>query len=176
MRLLLQFDGELGNKFCLAVSRFCEKQQQALELISEKRKRDSKFESVLASCEKNNLCRRLPLQGLIPQEMQRTTKYKLLVERLIDIQESLMRVNPELSAVELDNLKVAFNKIKGILHTANEAAAAAYNQYRLDDIKNHLDVPSDIRVCQTNIFKHCNCTGSYKMFYKQFLIFVFSDL
>ncbi|XP_065161980.1 rho guanine nucleotide exchange factor 11 isoform X3 [Atheta coriaria] len=141
------FDGELGNKFCLAVSRFCEKQQQALELISEKRKRDSKFESVLASCEKNNLCRRLPLQGLIPQEMQRTTKYKLLVERLIDIQESLMRVNPELSAVELDNLKVAFNKIKGILHTANEAAAAAYNQYRLDDIKNHLDVPSDIRTC-----------------------------
>lgn len=68
---LFQFDGPMGDSFQLSAALFCERQQLALEFIKEKRKKDSRFENFLSECEKNNLCRRLPLQGILPTEMQR---------------------------------------------------------------------------------------------------------
>lgn len=69
--LVNMFDGPMGDSFQLSAALFCERQQLALELIKEKRKKDSRFENFLSECEKNNLCRRLPLQGILPTEMQR---------------------------------------------------------------------------------------------------------
>lgn len=71
MLLFLQFDGAVGEIFQNAAATFCERQQLALEFIKEKRKKDSRFETILSDCEKSNLCRRLPLQGIIPTQMQR---------------------------------------------------------------------------------------------------------
>lgn len=61
-----------GEIFQNAAATFCERQQLALEFIKEKRKKDSRFETILCDCEKSNLCRRLPLQGIIPTQMQRS--------------------------------------------------------------------------------------------------------
>lgn len=55
--LLRMFEGERGDRLKTEAARFCEKQKYALELIKEKRKKDTKLENVLAECEKKRHCR-----------------------------------------------------------------------------------------------------------------------
>lgn len=110
----------------------------ALEFIKERRKKDSRFESVLKDCETNKDCRRLPLQGIMPTEMQRLSKYPLLMERLIDHVKGLSKSSPEM-VDELSKLKQAHIRSKEILNHVNEAAKEAYNKARLEDIQRHLD-------------------------------------
>lgn len=75
--------GPQGERLQKAAATFCERQQLALEFIKKRRERDNKFDSLLAECEKKRSCRRLQLQGIVPYEMHRLTRYPLLLERLI---------------------------------------------------------------------------------------------
>ncbi|XP_063911076.1 rho guanine nucleotide exchange factor 11 isoform X3 [Zophobas morio] len=129
------FGGVTGESLQKAAATFCERQQLALEFIKEKRKRDAKFEALLVECEKKRQCRRLPLQGIIPTEMQRLSKYPLLLERLIS---SIEGDTPH-AQEELAKLKRAHNLSKEILNYVNEAAKVAFNKARLEDIQRHLD-------------------------------------
>lgn len=135
--LVKMFGGSVGETLKKAAAVFCERQQQALEFIKERRKRDSKFDGVLVECEKKRQCRRLPLQGIVPTEMQRLSKYPLLLERLIS---SVEANTPSTHAQEeLGKLKRAHHLSKDILNHVNEAAKVAFNKSRLDDIQRHLD-------------------------------------
>lgn len=137
--LLLMFGGSKGENFQKAAATFCERQQLALEFIKEKRKKDSKFGNILNEYEKNPNCRRLPLQGLIPSEMQRLSKYPLLLERLIDIMEKNIGTQPEYSQSEQQNLQQALERSKEILNHVNEAAKQAWGKARLEEIQKHMD-------------------------------------
>lgn len=55
--LLEIFDGVRGEQFKKAAATFCERQQLALEFITKRRERDSKFDAVLIECEKKRQCR-----------------------------------------------------------------------------------------------------------------------
>lgn len=51
------FDDKQGEALKKAAATFCERQQLALEFIKKRRERDSKFDSILAECEKKRQCR-----------------------------------------------------------------------------------------------------------------------
>ncbi|KAJ3629669.1 hypothetical protein MTP99_014047 [Tenebrio molitor] len=135
--LVNMFGGSSGESLQKAAAVFCERQQLALEFIKERRKRDSKFDAVLVECEKRRQCRRLPLQGIVPTEMQRLSKYPLLLERLISSVEA--NTTTPHAQEELIKLRRAHNFSKEILNYVNEAAKVAFNKARLEDIQRHLD-------------------------------------
>ncbi|XP_074038354.1 rho guanine nucleotide exchange factor 2 isoform X3 [Leptinotarsa decemlineata] len=126
-----------GESLKKAAATFCERQQLALEFIKKRRERDSKFDAVLIECEKKRQCRRLQLQGILPTEMQRLSKYPLLLERLMHSIESLDSEHSQQE--ELSRLKRAHHMSKEILNYVNEAAKVAHNKHRLEEIQKHLD-------------------------------------
>ncbi|XP_049818465.1 rho guanine nucleotide exchange factor 12 isoform X2 [Aethina tumida] len=136
--LLRMFEGERGDRLKTEAARFCEKQKYALELIKEKRKKDTKLENVLAECEKKRHCRRLQLQGILPIEMQRLSKYPLLLMRLI---ENTDKARTE----ELANLEKALRLCKEVANHVDEAVKLATNRQRLEEIQRHLDISNITR-------------------------------
>lgn len=168
--LVNMFGGSSGESLQKAAAVFCERQQLALEFIKERRKRDSKFDAVLVECEKRRQCRRLPLQGIVPTEMQRLSKYPLLLERLISSVEA-NTTSPH-AQEELIKLRRAHNFSKEILNYVNEAAKVAFNKARLEDIQRHLDTTNFERSDHpiTQEFKVSN------RFYRCFSVFNFNYL
>ncbi|XP_030755908.1 rho guanine nucleotide exchange factor 12 isoform X2 [Sitophilus oryzae] len=137
--LLATFTGNQGEALQKASATFCERQQLALEFIKRRRERDSKFDAVLTECEKSRQCRRLQLQGIIPVEMQRLTRYSLLLERLVKSVEAAEKVCSDYQD-ELVKLKQVHQRSKEVLSHVNDAAKLALNKHRLDEIQRHLDV------------------------------------
>uniref|UniRef100_A0A8C9WQ38 Rho guanine nucleotide exchange factor 12 n=1 Tax=Scleropages formosus TaxID=113540 RepID=A0A8C9WQ38_SCLFO len=80
--LLSWFSGDEEEKIKRAVGTFCSNQPFALELIKTRQKKDQRFTSFILEAESNRLCRRLQLKDIIPVEMQRLTKYPLLLESI----------------------------------------------------------------------------------------------
>jgi hypothetical protein len=70
--LVFQFDGPAGENFQRAAATFCARQQIALELLKERRRKDAKLSSFLTEAEGNSMCRRLQLKDIIPTAMQRS--------------------------------------------------------------------------------------------------------
>ncbi|KAJ8867691.1 hypothetical protein PR048_031494 [Dryococelus australis] len=68
--LLTMFDGPEGEEFQEAAATFCARQQIALELLKERRRKDAKLNNFLTEVEGNPLCRRLQLKDIIPTGMQ----------------------------------------------------------------------------------------------------------
>lgn len=85
--------------------------------------------------------RRLPFQGILPVEMQRLSKYPLLLERLIGSIESNKEID-ERQQEEILKLKRAHHQCKEILNFVDEAAKVALNKHRLEEIQKHLDTSS----------------------------------
>uniref|UniRef100_A0A665U8X0 Rho guanine nucleotide exchange factor (GEF) 12b n=1 Tax=Echeneis naucrates TaxID=173247 RepID=A0A665U8X0_ECHNA len=81
--LLAWFSGKEEEKIKRAVGTFCCNQPSALELIKTKKKKDQRFNLFMQEAESNRLCRRLQLKDIIPVEMQRLTKYPLLLDNIV---------------------------------------------------------------------------------------------
>ncbi|ERL88867.1 hypothetical protein D910_06249 [Dendroctonus ponderosae] len=135
----IPFGGPQGEQLQKAAASFCERQQLALELIKKRRERDNKFDSLLCECEKKRQCRRLELQSIVPYEMQRITRYPLLLERLVESVEAAEKTCSEYKD-ELVKLREAHLHSKAILGFVDEAAKLAHNRHRLEEIQRHLDV------------------------------------
>ncbi|KAI1893774.1 hypothetical protein AGOR_G00127130 [Albula goreensis] len=80
--LLSWFGGSEEEKIKRAVGTFCSNQPFALEFIKSRQKKDSRFTAFMQEAESNRVCRRLQLKDMIPVEMQRLTKYPLLLENI----------------------------------------------------------------------------------------------
>ncbi|XP_066148059.1 rho guanine nucleotide exchange factor 12 isoform X2 [Euwallacea fornicatus] len=161
--LLSIFTGPQGELLQKAAATFCERQQMALEFIKKRRERDNKFDSLLSDCEKKRECRRLQLQGIVPYEMQRLTRYALLLERLIESVEAAEKTCSDYKD-ELVKLRQAHHCSKEILGFVNEATKLAHNKHRLEEIQRHLDVSnfrsSDLQI--VNDFRNIDLTR-YKL-------------
>lgn len=108
----VQFDGAAGEEFEQQASQLCRQQSRALELIKSKQRKEPRFAHVvqvrtyvracvcvsagdggrralldrvrpLQECEASRRCRRLQLRDLLVSEMQRLTKYPLLLDNVI---------------------------------------------------------------------------------------------
>nr|CAD7409258.1 unnamed protein product [Timema poppensis] len=126
-----QFDGPAGEEFQRAAATFCARQQIALELLKERRRKDAKLNNFLTDAEGNPLCRRLQLKDIIPTGMQRLTKYPLLFENLAK--------HTEEGTEELSGVQRALERSKEILNHVNQAKREAEDHQRLSDIMRRLD-------------------------------------
>uniref|UniRef100_A0A1A8FC88 Rho guanine nucleotide exchange factor (GEF) 1b n=1 Tax=Nothobranchius korthausae TaxID=1143690 RepID=A0A1A8FC88_9TELE len=80
--LLSRFDGPEGEWFQKLTARFCSRQTWALDQLKSKQKKDPSFNAFIQEAESKPQCRRLQLKDIIPTEMQRLTKYPLLLENI----------------------------------------------------------------------------------------------
>nr|XP_020455795.1 rho guanine nucleotide exchange factor 12 isoform X2 [Monopterus albus] len=130
--LLSWFSSE-EEKIKQAVGTFCSNQPFALEIIKTKQKKDSRFTSFIQEAESNRQCRRLQLKDIIPVEMQRLTKYPLLLDNIVKYTDN---------AVEKDKVKQAADCCRKILNHVNQAVKESENKQRLEDYQRRLDLSS----------------------------------
>ncbi|XP_068186712.1 rho guanine nucleotide exchange factor 12 isoform X2 [Antennarius striatus] len=131
--LLGWFSGEEEEKITAAVGTFCSNQPSALELIKSRKKKDQKFHLFMQEAESNRLCRRLQLKDIIPMEMQRVTKYPLLLENIAKYTED---------GEEKEKVKKAAECCKQILNHVNQAVREAENKQKLEEYQRRLDISS----------------------------------
>ncbi|XP_054481735.1 rho guanine nucleotide exchange factor 12-like isoform X2 [Anoplopoma fimbria] len=131
--LLAWFSGEEEEKIRRAVGTFCSNQPSALELIKSRKKKDQRFTLFMQEAESNRRCRRLQLKDIIPVEMQRVTKYPLLLDNIAKYTGD---------ADERLKVKKAADCCKKILNHVNQAVKEAENKQRLEDYQRRLDLSS----------------------------------
>ncbi|XP_041425463.1 rho guanine nucleotide exchange factor 1 isoform X1 [Xenopus laevis] len=136
--LLNRFDGTEGNWFQKISSRFCSRQPFALEQLKVKQKRDPRFTQFIQEAESSPHCRRLQLKDIIPFEMQRLTKYPLLLQNIANLTEE---------EEEKQKVQRAAECCRQILNHVNQEVREMENKMKLADYQRRLDV-SNLR--QTN--------------------------
>ncbi|KAG8147048.1 hypothetical protein E2320_014109 [Naja naja] len=106
----------------------------ALELIRTKKRKETRFQLFMQDAESHPQCRRLQLKDLIISEMQRLTKYPLLLDSLIKHSSG--------QAAEHRKLCRARDQCREALRYVNEAVKQAENQQRLESYQKRLDASS----------------------------------
>uniref|UniRef100_A0A8C8VHS2 Rho guanine nucleotide exchange factor 12 n=1 Tax=Pelusios castaneus TaxID=367368 RepID=A0A8C8VHS2_9SAUR len=129
--LLAWFSGAGEENLKTATATFCSNQPFALEMIKSRQKKDSRFQTFVQDAESNPLCRRLQLKDIIPTEMQRLTKYPLLLDNIAKYSEW-----PE----EKEKVKKAAEHCRQILNYVNQAVKESENKQRLEDYQRRLDL------------------------------------
>uniref|UniRef100_A0A3Q1ANI5 Rho guanine nucleotide exchange factor (GEF) 12a n=1 Tax=Amphiprion ocellaris TaxID=80972 RepID=A0A3Q1ANI5_AMPOC len=131
--LLAWFSGEEEEKIIRAVGTFCSNQPSALELIKTRKKKDQRFNLFMQEAESNRLCRRLQLKDIIPAEIQRMTKYPLLLDNIAKYTDD---------GEEREKVKKTAECCKKILNHVNQAVKEAENKQRLEEYQRRLDLSS----------------------------------
>ncbi|KAM3657169.1 rho guanine nucleotide exchange factor 11 [Ammospiza maritima maritima] len=129
--MLARFEGAAKEEFQRVAAAFCSSQSIALELIRTKQRKESRFQLFMQEAESNPQCRRLQLKDLLIAEMQRLTKYPLLLENVI-------KCTPGGSA-EQQKLLRARDHSRDVLRAVNEAVRRAENRQRLQEHQRRLD-------------------------------------
>ncbi|NXC50537.1 ARHGB factor, partial [Penelope pileata] len=132
--MLSRFDGLAKEEFQQVTADFCSYQSIALELIKTKQRKETRFQIFMQEAESNPQCRRLQLKDLIISEMQRLTKYPLLLENILK--------HTEAGTLEHDKLCRARDHCRDILKYVNEAVKQAENRHRLEGYQKRLDATS----------------------------------
>ncbi|XP_037226758.1 rho guanine nucleotide exchange factor 11 isoform X6 [Falco rusticolus] len=132
--MLSRFDGLAKEEIQQVAADFCSYQSIALELIKTKQRKESRFQIFMQEAESNPQCRRLQLKDLIISEMQRLTKYPLLLENIIK--------HTEAGTSEHEKLCRARDQCRDILKYVNEAVKRAENRHRLEGYQKRLDATS----------------------------------
>ncbi|XP_055473340.1 rho guanine nucleotide exchange factor 1 [Psammomys obesus] len=129
--LLARFDGAEGSWFQKISSRFCSRQSFALEQLKAKQRKEPRFCAFVQEAESRPRCRRLQLKDMIPTEMQRLTKYPLLLQSIAQ--------NTEEPA-EREKVELAAECCREILHHVNQAVREMEDLLRLKDYQRRLDL------------------------------------
>ncbi|KAI1886277.1 hypothetical protein AGOR_G00212350 [Albula goreensis] len=128
--LLHMFNGAEGEWFQKLTSRFCSHQSYALEQIKTRQKKDPRFNTFIQDAESKPQCRRLQLKDIIPIEMQRLTKYPLLLENIAKSTED---------SSERECIQQAADCCRKILNHVNEEVKEMENLLTLRDYQRRLD-------------------------------------
>ncbi|KAL2079191.1 hypothetical protein ACEWY4_024935 [Coilia grayii] len=130
--MLARFEGMAGEEFQEQVSHLCSQQSQALDLIKNKQRKDPRFAHIIQECEASPHCRRLQLKDLLVSEMQRLTKYPLLLDNIIK--------HTEADSSDMQPLHRAQACCRGILQTVNEFVRETEHRQRLSQYQRRLDI------------------------------------
>lgn len=129
--MLARFDGPAREELQQVAAQFCSYQSVALELIRTKQRKESRFQLFMQEAESHPQCRRLQLRDLIISEMQRLTKYPLLLENIIK--------HTAGGTSEYEKLCRARDQCREILKFVNEAVKQTENRHRLEGYQKRLD-------------------------------------
>ncbi|KAL2084236.1 hypothetical protein ACEWY4_019754 [Coilia grayii] len=127
--LLSRFSGPEGEFFQKLTARFCSHQSWALDQIKMKKK-DIRFNTFIQEAESRPQCRRLQLKDIIPFEMQRLTKYPLLLENVAKSTEQ---------KAEQQSIEQVAECCRKILNHVNEEVKSMENLLTLKDYQRRLD-------------------------------------
>ncbi|XP_067317720.1 rho guanine nucleotide exchange factor 1-like isoform X2 [Anolis sagrei] len=129
--LLARFDGSEGNWFQKISARFCSRQSFALEQLKAKQKKEPRFNQFIQEAESQPQCRRLQLKDIIPIEMQRLTKYPLLLHNIAKCTEE---------DEERQKVEKAAECCRQILNHVNQEVRNMDNFLKLKDYQRRLDL------------------------------------
>nr|XP_033779496.1 rho guanine nucleotide exchange factor 11 isoform X3 [Geotrypetes seraphini] len=132
--ILSRFDGSAGEEIQQEAAKFCSHQSFALELIKTKQRKETRFNLFIQEAESSPQCRRLQLKDLILSQMQRLTKYPLLLDNIIKYTDH--------DTSEHTKLCRCRDRCREILKHVNEALKQAENQHRLIMYQKRLDTTS----------------------------------
>ncbi|XP_066536740.1 rho guanine nucleotide exchange factor 11 isoform X2 [Hoplias malabaricus] len=130
--MLARFEGAAGEEFQEQVSQLCSQHSQALELIKNKQRKDPRFAHLIQECEASPHCRRLQLKDMLVSEMQRLTKYPLLLDNIIKYTEA--------GSPDLLPLQRAQACCRGILQAVNEVVRETEHRQQLSQYQRRLDL------------------------------------
>ncbi|XP_072317501.1 rho guanine nucleotide exchange factor 1 isoform X2 [Eucyclogobius newberryi] len=128
--VLNRFGGTEGEWFQKLTARFCSHQSWALEQIKSRQKREPRFNSFILDAESKPQCRRLQLKDIIPIEMQRLTKYPLLLENIAKNTED---------SKEKERIQQSAECCRKILNHVNEEVKMMENLLTLKEYQRKLD-------------------------------------
>nr|XP_020445749.1 rho guanine nucleotide exchange factor 1 isoform X3 [Monopterus albus] len=128
--VLNRFGGTEGEWFQKLTARFCSHQSWALDQIKNRQKREPRFNAFIQEAESKPQCRRLQLKDIIPIEMQRLTKYPLLLENIAKSTEDL---------TEKERIQQSAECCRKILNHVNEAVKVMENLLTLREYQRKLD-------------------------------------
>ncbi|XP_072250000.1 rho guanine nucleotide exchange factor 1 isoform X2 [Leuresthes tenuis] len=128
--VLNRFDGPEGEWFQKLTARFCSHQSWALEQIKSRQKKEPRFNSFILEAESKPQCRRLQLKDIIPIEMQRLTKYPLLLENIAKNTEDTK---------EKERIQKSAECCRRILNHVNEEVKLMENLLALKEYQRKLD-------------------------------------
>ncbi|KAJ7304005.1 hypothetical protein JRQ81_011523, partial [Phrynocephalus forsythii] len=129
--LLARFDGAEGNWFQKISARFCSRQSFALEQLKAKQRKEPRFNQFIQEAESQPRCRRLQLKDIIPIEMQRLTKYPLLLHNIAKCTEE---------TEERKKVETAAECCRQILNHVNQEVRNMENFLKLKDYQRRLDL------------------------------------
>ncbi|KAF3697778.1 Rho guanine nucleotide exchange factor 11 RhoGEF glutamate transport modulator GTRAP48 [Channa argus] len=129
--MIARFEGAAGEEFQEQVAQHCSQQSQALELIKNKQRKDPRFAHIIQDCEASPHCRRLQLKDMLVSEMQRLTKYPLLLDNIIK--------HTEASSSDLPLLQHAQACCRRILQVVNEVVRETEHRQSLSQYQRRLD-------------------------------------
>ncbi|XP_062322204.1 rho guanine nucleotide exchange factor 1b [Osmerus eperlanus] len=125
-----RFGGTEGEWFQKLTARFCSHQTWALEQIKMRQKKDPRFNAFILEAESKPQCRRLQLKDIIPIEMQRLTKYPLLLENIAKSTED---------SKEKESIQQSAECCRKILNHVNDEVKQMENLLTLKDYQRRLD-------------------------------------
>ncbi|XP_045899901.1 rho guanine nucleotide exchange factor 1b isoform X2 [Micropterus dolomieu] len=128
--VLNRFGGTEGEWFQKLTARFCSHQSWALDQIKSRQRREPRFNSFILEAESKPQCRRLQLKDIIPIEMQRLTKYPLLLENIAKSTED---------PTERERIQQSAECCRKILNHVNEEVKVMENLLNLKDYQRRLD-------------------------------------
>ncbi|XP_010739689.3 rho guanine nucleotide exchange factor 1 isoform X1 [Larimichthys crocea] len=128
--VLNRFGGTEGEWFQKLTARFCSHQSWALDQIKSRQKKEPRFNSFILEAESKPQCRRLQLKDIIPIEMQRLTKYPLLLENIAKNTDD---------PAEKENIQQSAECCRKILNHVNEEVKLMENLLTLKDYQRRLD-------------------------------------
>ncbi|XP_037641902.1 rho guanine nucleotide exchange factor 1b isoform X6 [Sebastes umbrosus] len=128
--VLNRFEGTEGEWFQKLTARFCSHQSWALDQIKSRQKKEPRFNSFILEAESKPQCRRLQLKDIIPIEMQRLTKYPLLLENIAKNTED---------PTEKERIQQSAECCRKILNHVNEEVKVMENLLNLKDYQRRLD-------------------------------------
>ncbi|XP_068780355.1 rho guanine nucleotide exchange factor 1 isoform X4 [Struthio camelus] len=129
--LLARFEGTEGSWFQKISARFCSRQSFALDQLKAKQRKDTRFSQFIQEAESQPRCRRLQLKDIIPTEMQRLTKYPLLLHNITKCTEA---------AGERAKVEQAAECCRQILNHVNQEVRDMENLMKLKDYQRRLDL------------------------------------
>ncbi|PVD27167.1 hypothetical protein C0Q70_12321 [Pomacea canaliculata] len=129
--LLSRFDNEDGETFRKACAEYCRNQAYALEELKKQKRKEQRLSLLLYEAEASPLCRKLELKDIVPCQMQRLTKYPMLIENLMKYTST--------TSQEYPRLERALERSKHILAYVNQAIRECENYHKLRDMQKRLD-------------------------------------
>lgn len=157
--LVSRFSGEKGTEFKQIASTFCQDQLYTLTMLKNQQKQNPRLAQILQEATLNGYCARQELKDLLPREMQRLTKYPLLIENICNCTPG--------DTEEHEKLTLALKLSKELLEHVNHAVRDCENFRRTQDMQQRLDrrpIENSTRPAVLVEYKNLNLT-QHKMIY-----------